>query len=273
MTVEEFQSTTADQLREKANDCFARADKTGSLDRPGLFMEAQFYLGEIERREHGKERAENAKIADRDYKLEKWVIVLIGIEIFLSVVGLILSYVEGAKQMDALNSLNQSTATTATNVSHLAQAQAEQLKTQRSTLDAMQNQLEILRQDQKQRLAGMTKQPVLRVRSRVRESTATNAKYEIVLENSSGVPAKDFVVYFETESTTVRLSIPESQQGGSPNQASIYIPLLGPGLKQAIMLNVQYPAGISLLHVRISSSGENIPFKNLGDLLIKPPAQ
>jgi hypothetical protein len=266
MTVEEFQNATADQLREKANDCFTKAAQTGSGDWPGLYMEAQFYLAEIERRE-------SAKIAKRDYALEIWVIILIGIEIALSLLGLVTGYREGAQEITALNSLNQSTTTTATNIANLAQAQAELLKTQKSTLDAMQNQLEILRQDQKRRLAEMTKQPVLHVRSRVRERTATNAKYEIVLENSNGVPARDFVVYFETEGTSLRLSIAGAQQSSSPNRASIYIPLLGPGLKQTITLNVQYQTGASPFHVRISSSGENIPFKSLGDLLIKPPAQ
>src|SRR5437763_10728736 len=112
MTVEEFQSATADQLREKANDCFARAARTGSGDWAGLYMEAQFYLAEIERRE-------SAKIAKRDYTLEVWVIVLIGVEIVLSLLALGTGYIEGAKQITSLDSLNQSTAMTAGNTSKL----------------------------------------------------------------------------------------------------------------------------------------------------------
>lgn len=262
MTVEEFQSATASQLREKANDCFTKAAQTGSGDWPGLYMEAQFYLAEIERRE-------SAKVSKRDYKLEIWVIILIGVEIALSVLGLVIGYGEGAKQITALNSLNQSTAMTASNISKLTEAQTELTTAQKNTVNALQDQLEILRQQQKQRLAELTKQPVIGARSHILEITPTTAKYQVVLQNSSEVAAREFMVYFEAEGGTSGVSVVISDSRSS----SVYIPLLGPGAKQNISLNAQYPGGTASFHIRISASGQNISAKTLGDLLVTPPAR
>ncbi len=272
MTVEEFQNATADQLRTKANDSFAKADQSGSLDRPGFFMEAQFYLAEIERREQQRERAESAKIARRDFWMEVSVIVLIGVEIVLALIGLDAGSREAAKQISALNSLNQSTATTASNISKLTAAQTDLITTQKNTVDALQSQVEILREQQKQRLAELTTQPLLQIRSYRREITLTSAKYQIVVQNSSVVAAKGFVIYFKADSGAVKVLLPDSQASTS-NETSIYVPLLGPRSKQDLSLALQYPVGMSPFHIHISSSGENIPAKSLGDILIRPPVR
>jgi len=272
MTVEEFQSATADHLREKANDSFVKADQSGSLDRPGFLMEAQFYLAEIERREQQKERVESARIARRDFWMEIAVIVLIGIEIGIGFIGVFAGASEAGKQITALNSLNQSTSRTASNISRLTEAQTELTTAQKNTLNALQDQLEILRQQQKQRLAELTKQPDIGMRWHIREITPTSAKYQITVENSSEVAARDFVVYFEAGAQGVTLVIPDSGSN-SPSRTSVYIPLLGAGLKQTVSLNAQYPAGAAPFRIRIFTSGENISAKTLGDLFVKPPVR
>jgi hypothetical protein len=235
-------------------------------------MAAQFYLAEIERREQQKERVESARVARRDFWMEIAVIALIGIEIVIALIGLFWGASEASKQITALNSLNQSTSATAGNISRLTEVQTELTTAQKNTLNALHDQLEILRQQQKQRLAELTKQPVIGMRSHIGEITPTRARYQITVENSSEVAARDFVVYFEAGRQDVSLAIPESGNN-SPSRTSVYIPLLGPGLKHTVRLNAQYAAGAAPFHILISTSGENISTKTLGDLFVKPPVR
>ena len=277
MNVEELSNLSVAELRARATTSLSEVESMSAMERQHHLVEAQFYIDEIERRAQADERDEHEKIAKRDYKLEIWVIFLIGVEILLSIAGIAIGYREGAKQtsvLDALkvsvDSLNQSTSRTADNVVKLTQAQSDALDTQKQSLAAMKNQLDILREDQRQRIAELTKQPVLQIRVGARQITATNAKYEIILENPSPVPAKDFLVYCRTDNNAVTLSIQNNQS--ESGQTSFYDPLLGAGKHVTLVLMMQYPSGIKSFHVRIWSSGENIPQKNLGDLLVQPPA-
>lgn len=233
-------------------------------EKANYWVEAQFFINEIERREQARERKKQRIIGWRDFILEVIVILLIAIEIY-----------EGGQQTTVLtglktsvDSLNQSTSRTADNVAKSTQAQSDALDTQKQSLAAMKNQLDILREDQNQRIAELTKQPLLQIRVRARQITATNAKYEIILENSSAVPAKDFLVYCRTDNNAVTLSIQNNQS--ESGQTSFYDPLLGPRKRVTLVLTMQYPSGIKSFHVRVWSSGENIPQKNLGDLLVQP---
>jgi hypothetical protein len=100
-------------------------------------------------RKQAQERVESGRLAERDYKLEKWVIGLIGAELVLAVVAIIFGWVEGNKQMEILDKLNKSSAETAATLTALRQAQEASLATQKTTLDsivamntALQDQLE-----------------------------------------------------------------------------------------------------------------------------------
>lgn len=84
--------------------------------------QAQFLLAELDRRKQAKERIESEKIAARDYKLEHWVIGLIGAELLLALVGIVVGWVEGSKQMDVLDKLNKSSAENAAGDTHFASA-------------------------------------------------------------------------------------------------------------------------------------------------------
>jgi hypothetical protein len=84
MTLEEFERTTEQELRQKANECFAKSETAGTGDKPYLYLEAQFYIGEIERRHHSKEGKQDRRTALRDFVLEIVVILLIGGEIWLA---------------------------------------------------------------------------------------------------------------------------------------------------------------------------------------------
>ncbi|HYU45933.1 MAG TPA: hypothetical protein VEK84_07115 [Terriglobales bacterium] len=81
MTAEELAHLSERELRQRANESFAQAESAGGLDKPYLLAEAQFYLRELERRA-------DARISLRDLILEVVVIVLIGFEIVIGVVGI-----------------------------------------------------------------------------------------------------------------------------------------------------------------------------------------
>jgi hypothetical protein len=145
MNIEELSAFSEDELRSKANACLKDYDVASAMTREHLIAEAQFYLGEIERRKQIQERIENGRIAQRDYKLEVWVIVLIGAELVLAIVAIVVGWVEGKKQMDVLDKLNQSSAATAATLTAVRQAQEASLDTQKHTLDnivAMNNSLQ-----------------------------------------------------------------------------------------------------------------------------------
>jgi hypothetical protein len=146
MNVEQLSTMTESELRSAANDHFELVDKTKGDDaeKARYISLAQVYLNEIERRKLAQARADEASIADRDYRLEKWVIVLIGAELVIAVLGIFLGWIEGDKQMKILNKqtevldkLNQSSAATASVLNDVRRAQEASLETQRNTLGNM----------------------------------------------------------------------------------------------------------------------------------------
>jgi hypothetical protein len=151
MNIEELTKMTESELHARANAHLEHLDDatTSELQKEHYVSQAQFYLAEIDRREQAQERIESARIARRDYKLELWVIWLIGAELLLAVLGLIFGWVEGKKQMEVLNNLNQSSAETAATLTAVRQAQEASLDTQKHTLenivtmnDALQEQID-----------------------------------------------------------------------------------------------------------------------------------
>jgi hypothetical protein len=119
-----------DELRDKARKCSEQFDDPNVSDqtKEHLAALAQFYLAEIDRRD-------NAKIAQRDYKMERSVIILIGLELLLAVVAIITGWIEADKQMSVLNKLNESSAATAGTLTALRTAQEDALDTQKHTLE------------------------------------------------------------------------------------------------------------------------------------------
>jgi hypothetical protein len=128
--MEDPSKMTVDELRGRASRCSEQFDDSNVSDqtKEHLAALAQFYLGEIDRRD-------SAKIARRDYKLEVWVIVLIGLELVLAVVAIITGWIEANKQMSVLDKLNESSAATAGTLTALRDAQEASLETQKQTLE------------------------------------------------------------------------------------------------------------------------------------------
>jgi hypothetical protein len=130
MNTEEFEKATEKDLRRKANDSFDKLKDSGSQEWPALLLSAQFYMDEIERREHDR-------VAKRDLLLELVVILLIGLELYFGITG-------GNAQLDVLQKLNASASQTATAVGVVAEEQ-------KSALDAIRQLDErVQKQNQKQ---------------------------------------------------------------------------------------------------------------------------
>jgi hypothetical protein len=306
MNIEELSKMTESELRTRANVCLERLETESAMEREHHVAEAQFYLAEIRRRRQREERAEDAQIAHRDYKLEVWVIVLIGLEILLSIAGLIMSHVEAGNQTVVLNglktdldNLNISSSNTAVTLASLATAQDSTLATEKqnattisSMNSAMQNQLNILRQDQQQRLKELAKKPILRLLSGnipidslserpllAKELTATNATYEFVLTNIGDTNGRNFFVHIGTDNKNVTLStdngsqkllIPSDQN--VVNAISVPLQIMVSSGKLVLVVKCQYPAGTKPFNIIFWANGENVPNVSLGSIKVTPPA-
>jgi hypothetical protein len=158
MKAEEFARATENELRQNANECFEKLNTRGSMEKPALLLEAQFYMDEIERRKQDKAAA-------RSYRLEKFVVFLEVIVIILIAMELL----DGNKQLGVLDSLKTSADATAKAMKSLQNAQEGALGTQEETLHtveqmnaAMQNQLKLLSTEQKHRLEEAARRPAAR---------------------------------------------------------------------------------------------------------------
>jgi hypothetical protein len=165
MNIDELSKMSEEELHLRANIHLEKLDKqfVSEMQKEHHVSQAQFYLAELERRVQAKERIESERIGKRDYRLELWVIGLIGAELVLAVVGIVFGWVEGNKQTKVLDQLNQSSAATAATLTALRQAQEASLETQRHTLenitamnDALQDELDLNLTEAMQYSGGMT---------------------------------------------------------------------------------------------------------------------
>jgi hypothetical protein len=214
MRVEEFENTSRKQLRQKANECFAKLDTAGSLDRPGILGEAQFWLQEIDRRYESRRSL-------RDLILEIVVIVLIGLELYFGIT-------EGNKQAVILGQMNTSTAATAQTMKVLQKAQQDSLDEQKKSLTsltqmndklqgslqqtgdmavAVRKQLAILQEEQNSRLAEQAKKPKLELDAgatplntlvtiplKSREESETKVTFDLYLRNLGDAAARNGIL-------------------------------------------------------------------------------
>jgi hypothetical protein len=101
MNIEELSTMTESDLRVRANAHLEQLDNrfASLMEKEHHVAQAQVYLAELDRRKQAQERVDNARIAERDYVLEKWVIGLIGAELVLAISAIIFGWVEGNRQM------------------------------------------------------------------------------------------------------------------------------------------------------------------------------
>ena len=188
MRAEELDNLTEERLQEKANICFIAAENTnihlqgGDAERLRLHLEAQFYLTAVARKR-------DDRVAQRDFRMEVAVIVLISVEIVISLAFGFLGLREGSKQAKVLERqakvlehMDQSAAHTASAMGEAKtalqmltdqqktsldsqkltnqnlQASLKQTRTMASTL---QTQLGIFQKEQADKLAQLSRKPKL----------------------------------------------------------------------------------------------------------------
>jgi hypothetical protein len=122
LRVAELRKQSEEELLQMADECFVIMEDARGLPHTHapLLLKAQFCLNEIDRRRNTEIAQRDAEIARRDeefarrsYKIEIWVIVLIGLELLVSVGGIVFGIVEGNKQAAILKHMDVSTAATA----------------------------------------------------------------------------------------------------------------------------------------------------------------
>lgn len=137
MNLEQLSAMTEDELQAKANEHLEQLDNrfASNTEKDHHATQAQVFVAELERRKQAKERIEGERIAARDYKLELWVIGLIGAELVIALVAIVFGWIEGTQQTKVLDKLNKSGAETAATLATLQKEQEAALETQKHTLE------------------------------------------------------------------------------------------------------------------------------------------
>jgi hypothetical protein len=285
MRVEEFESLTKKQLREKANECFVQLYTAGTLDKAGILAEAQFYLREIDRRYE-------SWISLRDLVLEIVVIVLIGLELYFGIT-------EGNKQAMILNQMNTSTTATATAMGNLLTAQQNSLTEQTKSLDslkqmndklqtslqktsdmavAVQTQLKILQEEQTSRLAEQAKKPKLELDSgliplntvsiiplKPREETETKVTFDLSLRNIGDANARNGLLRVIVSGKDIHLecSAPSQLLYEQPESVVhiLLVPfqILRPGGNIPMSISAIFPKGQTPFSIVFNVDADEIP--------------
>jgi hypothetical protein len=178
-----FRELSEDELRQKADDVLKGFRLVNSAEaNTARLLQAQLYMTELDRRESAKVAERDFNMAKRSYKMEVWVIVLIGLELASALVALWYGVHEGNKQQSVLEHMKQSAAVTATamgtaanSLQTLTDAQGkslirlnemnEKLQASLATTGTMastlQTQLGILQKEQAEKLAQLSRKPKL----------------------------------------------------------------------------------------------------------------
>jgi len=235
---------------------------------------------------------------------EQIIIVMIGLEILLSVTTILLTVYE-AKGQDALlgniateqskvdtslttiggelRKLDQSMSQTATAVGASA-------ATSNHMNAALQSQLRILAQEQKQRLAELAKKPEIHATVNgvqldipnqavsAKEITSTKAVYEIVLTNTGSLSLVGGLLRIGSDNPKVIVTVPDSIPLPTPTEWSnngqvVLLPLsrLGKGVWTLVTVTAAYPEGTPLFHLDIVLDGDNLALTPLAVLTVTPP--
>ena len=303
MKAEYFEQASIKELQARADRCFALAlnpleeghvmlteqplDDGAKLR---LLLEAQFYLTAV-----GRKRDE--EVANRDFRLEIWVIVLIGIEIILSGVGIWLGIREGNQQAQVLSNIEKSTSDSAgamsaakTSLEILAGSQTQSLghlkqmddslqfsqKTTGAMASAARKQLQILQGEQASRASQLAKKPKLALYvgelpvNRLnapfnpRSETITSKSFDFRLANEGDAIATRPLlrVIISNKDVSVQ-STTQVQRPVEPADSSNHVFLLPldnirPKVSVPMTLTFTYPAGTKTFQVDFNVDADEI---------------
>lgn len=254
MRAEELLETLTDEeLKKRANGCFIQAENTslyqqaGPAEKQRLLTEADFYLKALIWRH-------DAGIAERDFRMEKWVIALISVEIVLSLIFGFLGLWEGWKQGKALDRqvavlshMDTSTATTSDSLQKLVAAQDASLKI------LQQEQADASKKPRFALYVGNTPVYKARVHLTARAGSAQDmASIDLILKNEGDAPANASQIHVlvpEGPSYYFELSpipqVPEYEEPSKPGTRtmSYAVPLMPVGKTLRIHANMGAPKG------------------------------
>jgi len=288
MPAHDFLKMSEQELLTRADQCLERADSALEVPpshfdehtRLRLFLEAQSCLAEVLRRQAERtadqDRTRNEKIANRDLWMEVGVMVLIGIEIILSVIGLRAGYQQGEvleKQTTALMHMDTSTAATSDSLQKLVAAQ-----------DASLN---ILRQEQAERAKkprfalylgnapidkGLLYLPDVRGQQPI-------ANFTLALRNEGYVPASASEIHILVPegvyfALSPLLPVPESEEPSKPATRSLTyeVPLLPTGKTLRISGSVAAPKDHAPFKATFTVTTPQLQAVTpLGSLTVLPP--
>jgi hypothetical protein len=241
MRIADFQKKTEAELLQLADDCFVAMDGAGLEQKAAYLLQAQLYMTQAARLGDAQVADRDFRMATRSYKMEKWVLWLIGGEIVLSIFGVWLGFHEGNKQNDILSKLNASATSTATASASQALALPQLVDEQKTSMQslsdmndklkgslqqttvmstAMRDQLKILREEQVARQAELAKKPKLVLYAEnvllttpapngnfnARDGSPTQATFNILLLNSGSAKATRGMMRVLVDSTDVSIT-------------------------------------------------------------------
>lgn len=311
MRVAEFRNKGDNELLQTADHCFAQMEQSGAPEHPALLLKAQLYMNEVDRRH-------DAQIARRDFRMELVVIFLILLEVIIGVGGFVYGVVEANKQAMILGQMNSNTAATAalmqdtkalsvdqaTKLKMLAEEETKSLdslhemnRQMRASLgqidkmtSAMKEQLAILREDQSNRRAQLSKKPKLeldiggvplntffKVPIKAREFTDTKAVYDVFLKNLGDATATKgllrIVVYAKDVGVQSNAPIQRPYEEANSVSHTFLSPFdyLRPSITLPMSLTISYPKGQQPFVVEFNVDVDELPPATpLGAMTVTP---
>jgi hypothetical protein len=156
--------------------------------------------------------------------------------------------------------------------------------------EALQSQLRIVAQEQKQRTEELGRKPepyalVNGVRLDAKEQVITanefsdtKAVYEIVVQNAGNLALLGGLLRIAVDDPKIKLSALGSSSVNLPSDLaksgnSIVVPLarLNHTAWQLVTLTVEYPQGILPFNIYLVLDGDNLPLTTLGGITVRPP--
>jgi hypothetical protein len=294
MPAHDFLNTSDGELLTRADECLQRAGSALEVAPPyfdehtrlRLFLEAQSCLTEILRRRAEqtaeRDRERNEEIAERDHKLEIWVIRLISVEIFLSLLFGFLGLWEGWKQGKAVDRqvavlahMDTSTVATSDSLQKLVTAQDASLKI------LQQQQAERAKKPRLALYAGNIPLGRASVRLNPRAGGAqTVASLDLLLKNEGDAPVSTFRLHAVVPATVVvfteqqLITVPEPEPPADPKtyRVTLQLPLLPAGETVRIHTQIFVPKGYSPFKIPFTVDALELQaVALLGSLTVLPP--
>jgi hypothetical protein len=307
MRAEDFDKATIRQLQARADTCFDLAGSpleepkflnpggmpgdVGDAAKLRLLLEAQFYVAAVVRKR-------DEKVARRDFWLEVAVIILIGIEIILSIIGIRIAIKEGKDQATILGNIRDSTKDSATAMSaakdslgSLAGQQVvllndfnkmngvlqDSLARTREMASLSKEQLKVIQDEQQRRLAQEAKKPkialyfesmpintVFDLKFKPRAETDATTDLDLMLTNDGdGIASRPMLRALVQGKDVQMAGIPGLIKAPEPEDSpshvyTVNLENMRPQIKFLLIVTFNYPKGQKPFQVFFSIDADEI---------------